>query len=67
MDFIETLEECIGKKAEKEFYPMQPGDVYQTYADVTDLMNDFDFKPDTSIKDGLTKFAEWYKKYYNII
>jgi UDP-glucuronate 4-epimerase len=60
MHFIETLERCIGKQAKKEFIPMQPGDVYQTYADVTDLMNDFDFKPDTPIEMGLAKFVEWY-------
>lgn len=66
MDFIETLEDCIGKKAKKEFLPMQPGDVYQTYADVTDLMKDFDFKPSTSIKEGLTHFIDWYKEYYHV-
>lgn len=65
MYFIETLEECLGTVAQKEYLPMQPGDVYQTYADVTDLIEDFDFKPDTSIKEGLTKFAEWFKKKYN--
>ena len=62
MDFIETLEKCIGKEAKKEYLPMQAGDVYQTYADVTDLINDFDFKPSTSINEGLTKFVEWFKK-----
>ena len=66
MDFIETLEKCLGKKAKKEFYPMQPGDVYQTYADVTDLMEDFGFKPNTDIETGLTRFAEWYREYYHI-
>jgi UDP-glucuronate 4-epimerase len=66
MDFIDTLEQCLGKEAIKEFYPMQPGDVYQTYADVTDLMNDFDFKPDTPISVGLAKFVEWYRDYYKI-
>lgn len=65
MDYIATLEKCLGKEAEKEFLPMQPGDVYQTYADVTDLMNDFDFKPSTSIEEGLGKFAEWFKEYYH--
>ena len=45
---------------------MQPGDVYQTYADVTELMNDFGFKPSTTIEEGLGKFAEWFKEYYNI-
>lgn len=64
MDFIETLENALGKKAEKVFLPMQPGDVYQTYADVSELMADFDFKPSTSIEEGLGKFAEWYREYY---
>ena len=64
MYFIETLEKCLGKEAKKEFYPMQPGDVYQTYADVTDLIEDFDFKPGTPIEEGLQKFAEWYREYY---
>jgi len=66
IDFIHTLEEVIGKKAIIEYKPMQPGDVYMTYADVDDLMRDFNFKPNTSLKDGLTKFVEWYKDYYNI-
>lgn len=65
MDYIQTLEKHLGKEANKEFLPMQPGDVYQTYADVTDLMNDFDFKPSTSIDEGLGKFIEWFKNYYN--
>ena len=62
--FIETLEKTIGLEAKKEFLPMQPGDVYQTYADVDDLMNEFSFKPETNIKEGLEKFVEWYKYYY---
>ncbi len=64
MYFIETLEKCIDKKAIMEFYPMQPGDVPKTYADVNDLINDIDFKPNTSIRDGLKKFIEWYRDYY---
>ena len=64
MHFIEVLEQAIGKTAEKEFLPMQPGDVYQTYADVSELERDFDFKPSTTIEEGLGKFAEWYKDYY---
>ena len=64
MDFIATLETCLGKEAKKEYLPMQPGDVPRTYADVTELMMDFDFKPNTNIKTGLTKFVEWYNKYY---
>ncbi len=66
MDYIQTLEKHLGMEAQKEFLPMQPGDVYQTYADVTDLMNDFDFKPSTSIDEGLGKFVEWFKEYYKI-
>ena len=64
MDFIETLERCLGREAKKEYLPMQPGDVYQTYADVTDLMRDYDFKPDTPIAEGLQKFVDWYRSYY---
>ncbi len=65
MDYIETLERCLGMEAKKEYLPMQPGDVYQTYADVTDLMRDYDFKPETSIEEGLQKFVDWYREYYN--
>ena len=70
--FVETLEKClmqegiISKPAEKEFLPMQPGDVYQTYADVDELERDFGFKPNTSLEEGLSRFAKWYKKYYNL-
>lgn len=66
MDYISTLEQCLGVEAKKEYYPMQPGDVYQTYADVSDLMNDYGFKPDTSIKEGLGRFVEWYREYYKV-
>lgn len=64
MDYVAALEKCLGREAKKEYLPMQPGDVYQTYADVTDLMRDYDFKPETSIEEGLAKFVEWYKDYY---
>ncbi|BAL84390.1 putative NAD-dependent epimerase/dehydratase [Selenomonas ruminantium subsp. lactilytica TAM6421] len=64
MDFIETLEKALGKKAEKEYLPMQPGDVYQTYADVSELERDFDFRPKTTIAEGLGHFAKWYREYY---
>ena len=66
MVFIETLEKVLGKEAKKEFLPMQPGDVYQTYADTSELEKDFGFKPATSIEKGLQKFADWYKQYYKI-
>lgn len=64
MDYIAALEKSLGREAQKEYLPMQPGDVYQTYADVSDLIRDFDFKPSTSIEDGLGKFAEWFLPYY---
>lgn len=64
--FIEVLENVIGKKAVINYKPMQPGDVLKTYADVQDLMDDFDFKPHTSIEDGLSKFWTWYKDYYHV-
>lgn len=70
LHFVEVLENAlmneslIDKPGKKEFLPMQPGDVYQTFADVEPLMRDFDFKPNTPIEVGLTKFAKWYKDYY---
>lgn len=64
MDFISELEKNIGKEAKKEYLPMQPGDVYRTYADVTDLVNDFGFKPDTSMEMGMKKFTDWFMEYY---
>ena len=66
MCFIEVLEKCLGREAKKEFLPMQPGDVYQTYADVDDLIADFGFKPETSIEEGLRKFVEWYREYSSL-
>ena len=66
MDYIETLERSLGIVAQKEFLPMQPGDVYQTYADVDELIRDFEFKPSTSIEKGLGEFAKWYREYYSL-
>lgn len=63
LHFVEILEKCLGRNADKEFLPMQQGDVYQTFADVSDLERDFGFKPDTSLEDGLTKFVKWYNQY----
>jgi len=63
MTFIETIENALGKKAEKNFMPMQDGDVVSTYADVSGLMNDFEYKPETQLKDGIKEFVEWYKKF----
>jgi UDP-glucuronate 4-epimerase len=64
--FIEILEDCIGKKANKNTLPMQPGDVYETFADVDDLMKDVGFVPRTDIKRGLKNFIDWYREYYNV-
>ena len=64
--FVDVLQDVIGHKATIEYKPMQPGDVLQTYADVKDLVEDFDFKPNTTIEEGLSKFWEWYKVYYKI-
>jgi len=64
MHFIEVLEDCLGKKAEKNLLPIQAGDVPATYADVDDLINDVGFKPSTTIESGIKKFVEWYKAYY---
>ena len=64
MDFIASLEKYLGKEARKEYLPMQPGDVYQTYADISDLKNDFGFQPETSMDEGMRRFVEWFKEYY---
>jgi len=66
MDYIETLENCLGVKAEKNFLPLQNGDVVDTCADVADLINDFNFQPQTSITQGLSKFVAWYRDYYRV-
>jgi len=64
--FIEVIEEKLGKKAIKNFMPIQPGDVPATYADVDDLNNTVGFRPNTRIEDGITKFVDWFKNYYKI-
>jgi len=62
--FIEVLERCLGRKAEKNLLPLQPGDVPVTCADVDDLMKDVGFRPSTSIEQGIQKFTNWYLSYY---
>ena len=64
-DMIRYLEVALNKKAVQRFLPMQPGDVYETYADITDAARDFNYKPVTSLKDGITKFANWHNKHTN--
>ncbi len=65
MDFIGTMENALDKKAEKVFLPMQPGDVYKTFADVNSLKTNYGYAPDTDLKSGIAEFVKWYKKYYN--
>mgnify|MGYP001220284276 CR=1 FL=1 len=64
--FIELLERLSGKTVKKDFLPMQPGEVIETYADISDLEKAIGFKPHTNIEDGLGKFVKWYKQYYHI-
>lgn len=66
MDFITTIEQAMGKTAEKNMMPMQPGDVPATYAEVQDLIDDVGFKPDTPLSEGIAKFVEWYRGYYSV-
>ncbi len=66
MHFIETLEKELGKQAEKNFLPLQPGDVAKTYADIDDLREAMGFSPETSIEDGIARFVEWYRGYYGV-
>jgi UDP-glucuronate 4-epimerase len=63
MTFIETLESALGRKADKNFLPMQPGDVLATFADVQDLKRDIGFEPKTNLRQGIAKWIEWYRSY----
>lgn len=64
--YIEVLEECLGKKAEKNLLPLQPGDVPDTYADVDALVSDVGYRPSTPVETGIKNFVEWYREYYKI-
>ena len=66
MRYIEVLEKYLGKTAEKNFMPIQPGDVPATYANVDDLIRDVGFKPNTPIEEGIKRFVAWYREYYRI-
>ena len=66
MRYIEVLEKCLGRKAERRLLPMQLGDVPDTYADVTDLSNIVGYRPSTSIEKGVARFVEWYREFYAI-
>jgi UDP-glucuronate 4-epimerase len=64
MDFITAIEKAVGREAEKNYLPMQPGDVPATYADVDDLTRDVGFAPSTPLEDGIARFVAWYREYY---
>ncbi len=66
-DFIEAIEECLGKKAMKNMLAMQPGDVCATWADTNELVKDFGYRPVTDIKIGVKKFIDWYLKFYGVV
>ncbi|MHC1729253.1 MAG: NAD-dependent epimerase [Syntrophobacteraceae bacterium] len=64
LEFIETIEDCLQIKAIREFLPMQPGDVPQTYADIREIASDFGFHPKTSISQGISSYVAWFRGYY---
>ena len=64
--YIEILEECLGKKAEKNLLPLQLGDVPDTYADVDALIEDVGYKPTTPVETGVANFVNWYREYYQV-
>lgn len=64
MEFVEAIENKLGKEAKKNYMDLQPGDVPETYANVDDLFRDIDFKPETTIQEGVNKFIDWYLEYY---
>ena len=66
LDFIEAIEDRLGHKALREYLPMQPGDVYQTWADCSRLQHDFGYSPTTSLREGIAHFVDWYRDYYGI-
>lgn len=67
MDFIHTIEKVLNKKFQINYKELQPGDVPSTFADVSQLVNDHQYKPDTAVYDGIKKFVDWYLNYYNIV
>jgi UDP-glucuronate 4-epimerase len=66
MDFIGAIETALGQEARKEMLPLQQGDVPATYADIDDLVRDAGFKPSTPIQEGIDRFINWYRAYYNV-
>ncbi len=66
MEYIGAIEEALGRTAVKELLPLQPGDVPDTYANVEDLVEQFHYKPTTTVKDGIKRFVDWYRNYYEV-
>ena len=66
MGYIDAIEKALGKTAEKEFHPLQPGDVKETYADIDDLVEQFHYKPSTVVEEGVAKFISWYFDYHQL-
>lgn len=64
--YVEALESCLGRKAEKELLPLQPGDVPATFADVSELVARVGYRPSTPVREGVARFVEWYREYYNV-
>ena len=65
MDFITAIEDELGTEIKKKMLPLQPGDVPKTFAKLEDLIRDIDYKPETTIENGIKQFINWYKNYYN--
>jgi UDP-glucuronate 4-epimerase len=66
IEYISALEKSLGKKAKLDLLPLQPGDVPNTYADITDLVEKFDYKPNTAVEQGVANFVKWYRDYYKV-
>jgi UDP-glucuronate 4-epimerase len=66
LHYIEVLEQCLGRQAEKRLLPLQPGDVPDTWADVTELVADLGYQPVTSVEEGVGRFVQWYREYYQV-
>jgi UDP-glucuronate 4-epimerase len=66
MHYIEVLEQCLGRKAQMNLLPLQPGDVPDTYADTSDLEHDVGYRPDTPVEEGVARFVQWYRDYYRV-
>ena len=66
IDYIDAIENALGKKAIKKLLPLQPGDVPDTYANVDDLVQQFNYKPATTVQDGIQRFVDWYRNYFKV-